>query len=106
MEEPTEVEPAEDWEHRELYDRVKDAIFALPSHFDSDISIEGLDAEDLFSLNSVLAAAIEDNVVKTLNSMRSVWDPEDEYSDCSFMRQAQTFPDVSFSISKEVRQNR
>lgn len=96
MEEPTEVEPAEDWEHRELYDRVKDAIFALPSHFDSDISIEGLDAEDLFSLNSVLAAAIEDNVVRTLNSMRSVWDPEDEYSDCSFMRQAQTFPDVLF----------
>lgn len=96
MEEPEEITPDEDWEHRELYDRVKDAVFALPSYFDSDIQIQGLDAEDLFALNSVLAAAIEDNVVKTLNSMRSMWDPDDEYADCSFIRQSQTFPDVMF----------
>ena len=96
MDEPQEVEPPEDWEHRELYDRIKSAIFALPSRYDSDINIEGLDAEDLFSLNSVLAATIEDNVVETLNEMRSVWDPDDEYADCSFIRQAQTFPDVLF----------
>jgi len=96
MDEPQEIEPDEDWEHRELYNKVKDTIFALPSYFDSDIFIQGLDAEDLFSLNSLLAAAIEDNVVKTLNSMRSVWDPDDEYADCSFVRQSQTFPDVLF----------
>lgn len=94
MEKPQEIEPSDEWEHRELYKNVKDAIFALPSYFESDIFIEGLDAEDLFSLNSVLAAAIEDNVVETLNSMRSVWDPNDEYADCSFVRQSQTFPDV------------
>jgi len=28
--------------------------------------------------------------------MRSVWDPDEEYADCSFIRQAQTFPDVLF----------
>lgn len=96
MEEPQEIQPAEDWEHRELYDRIKDTISALPSYFNSDISINGLDAGDLFSLNSVLATAIENNVVETLNSMRSIWDPDDEYVDCSFKRQAQTFPDVMF----------
>lgn len=96
MDEPQEVEPSEDWEHRELYDRVKSAIFALHSYFDSDISIQGLDAEDLFSLNSVLGAAIEDNVVETLNSMRSVWDPNDKYANYSFTRQSQTFPDILF----------
>lgn len=101
MEEPEEIEPPDDWEHRELYDRVKDAVFALPSYFSSEIMIQGIDAHDLFSLNSVLGATIEDNVVETLNSMRSVWDPDDEYSDCSFVRQAQTFPDVMFVRYKE-----
>ena len=93
-EEPEEVEPAEDWEHRELYDRVKDSLYTLPSYFDSDIFLEGIQAEDVFALNSVLAPAVEDTVVETLNSMRTVWDPEDEYADCSFVRQSQTFPDV------------
>lgn len=101
MEEPQEVEPPENWEHKQLYDRIKSAIFALPSRYDSDINIEGLDAEDLFSLNSVLAATIEDNVVETLNGMRSVWDPDEHYADCSFIRQAQTFPDVLFVRHEE-----
>lgn len=96
MEEPQEVEPSEDWEHRELYDRIKSTISALPSRYESDINIEGLDAEDLFSLSSVLATTIESNVVETLNEMRSVWDPDGEYADCSFIRQSQTFPDVLF----------
>ena len=93
-EEPIEEEPDEDWEHRELYDRVKEALFALPSYFNSEIFLEGIQAEDVFALNSVLAPAVEDTVVETLNSMRSVWDADDEYSDCSFVRQSQTFPDV------------
>lgn len=101
MKEPEEIEPADDWEHRELYDRVKDAVFALPSYFSSEIQIQGIDAHDLFSLNSVLGATIEDNVVETLNNMRSVWDPDDEYADCSFVRQSQTFPDVLFVRHQE-----
>ena len=96
MPEPSEVEPKDEWPHHELYKRVKDALFALPSHFKSDISIRGLDAEDLFSMGGVLAAAIEQNVVDTLNGMRTVWDPNSQYSNCSFVRQAQTFPDVLF----------
>jgi hypothetical protein len=94
--EPTETEPSTDWEHRALYDRVRDAINALPSYFESDISIRGVDAEDLFSLNSLLGTAIENSVVETLNNIRSVWDPNGEYDDCSFIRQPQTFPDVLF----------
>jgi hypothetical protein len=101
MDKPKEVEPSKNWEHRELYKRVKSAIFALQSYFDSDISIKGLDAEDLFSLNSLLGAAIEANVVETLNSMRSVWDPNDRYADCSFTRQSQTFPDILFARHAE-----
>lgn len=96
MPEPEEIEPEQSWQHRDLYDRVKEAVYAVPSYFETDISIEGIEAEDLFNLNSIIGATIEDNVVETLNQMRSVWDPDDEYADCSFIRQTQTFPDVLF----------
>ena len=51
-------------------------------------------ATDIFTLNTALAATIEDSMVKTLNDLRSVWDPRDEYQTYAFVRQPQTFPDV------------
>ena len=51
-------------------------------------------ATDIFTLNTALAATIEDSMVKTLNDLRSVWDPGDEYETYAFVRQPQTFPDV------------
>ncbi len=51
-------------------------------------------ATDIFTLNTALAATIEDSMVKTLNDLRSVWDPKDEYETYAFVRQPQTFPDV------------
>ncbi len=51
-------------------------------------------ATDIFTLNTALAATIEDSMVKTLNDLRSVWDPRDEYETYAFVRQPQTFPDV------------
>ncbi len=74
--------------------RVREAVMALPAYFDSRTNIEGLGATDLFSLNALLASTIEVKVVETLNRMRSVWDPDDEWALHSFERQAQTFPDV------------
>ena len=51
-------------------------------------------ATDIFTLNTTLAATIEESVVKTLNDLRSVWDPKDLYETYAFVRQPQTFPDV------------
>ena len=51
-------------------------------------------ATDIFTLNTALAATIEDSMVKTLNDLRTVWDPKDEYETYAFVRQPQTFPDV------------
>ena len=51
-------------------------------------------ATDIFTLNTALAATIEESMVKTLNDLRSVWDPTDEYETYAFVRQSQTFPDV------------
>jgi hypothetical protein len=48
----------------------------------------------LFSLNSVLGTSIEVQVVHTLNKMRNIWDPDEDWAGYRFERQSQTFPDV------------
>ena len=91
---PAPSEPAATWPHRPLWDGVKNALMALPAHFHSDTFIEGVDATDVFTLNSALGATIESQVVATLNAMRSVWDKADTYRTYTFVRQPQSFPDV------------
>ena len=74
--------------------RVEDALRALPGYFSSSTNIEGIQATDLFSLNTMLGATLEVQVVETLNRIRDVWDPNDNWPLYRFDRQAQTFPDV------------
>lgn len=50
-----------------VYERVREALFALPTYFQSDTSIEGILATDIFTLNAAFGATIEDQVVSTLN---------------------------------------
>lgn len=90
---PTSREP-KDWEHFDLWRDVRRALYAVPDHFTTPTTIEGLMASDIFTLNTPLAATIEEAFVQTLNSLRPVWDPESRYQDYAFSRQAQTFPDV------------
>ncbi len=66
----------------------------MPGHFQTETFISGVMAQDVHTLNAVLGATIEDQAVVTLNTMRSVWDPENKYSLYNFVRQPQTFPDV------------
>ncbi len=77
-----------------LVKNVREALRALPFHFESKTVIAGLDALDLFSLNSVLGGTIEIQTVATLNHIRNVWDPDSEWVDYGFERSSQTFPDV------------
>lgn len=88
------IEPSDDWPHKKLWLGVRDALKALPAHFHSDTFIEGVNATDVFTLNSALGATIENQVVETLNTIRSVWDPENRYGTYLFVRQPQSFPDV------------
>ena len=90
---PGRVEPT-GWQHYDLWRGVRSALFACPDRFSTATTIEGLMATDIFTLNTTLAATIEESVVKTLNDLRSVWDPKDEYETYAFVRQPQTFPDV------------
>ncbi len=91
---PSPTQPDAAWPHYPAYRRVIEAVYAVPAHFNSRTVIEGIPATDIQTLNTVLAAAIEEQVVATLNRMRSVWDPAEEYQTHFFQRQAQVFPDV------------
>lgn len=86
--------PATDSEHYQLYKDVREAIACLPIYFRTETHISGILATDLHTLNTVLGATIEEQVVRTLNLIRNTWDAEEKYALYSFVRQAQTFPDV------------
>jgi hypothetical protein len=86
--------PEPSWEHFALYKSVREAIATLPVYFRTETHISGIMATDLHTLNTVLGATIEEQVVRTLNLIRSAWDPDGRYALYSFVRQPQTFPDV------------
>lgn len=90
---PAPREPTK-WRHYRLWRRVRDALRTVPDHFSSPTVIEGLLVGDIFTLNAPLAATIEEQVVRTLNALRPVWDPDQEHQTYAFVRQPQTFPDV------------
>lgn len=100
---PSRSQPASDWVHYQLYERVRASVYAVSAHFQSGTTIEGVVATDLQTLNQVIGATIEEQVVATLNRMRRVWDPEGEYFRYSFRRQAQVFPDVLLMAEENGR---
>ena len=77
-----------------LVRNVREAITAVPAYFRTATRIEGLDGGELFNLSGVLGSAIEVQVVETLNRIRDVWDPDEQWPRHRFVRSAQTFPDV------------
>ncbi len=97
--EPTLWEPDDSWEHIDVFEAVKKALTALPYSFATDLVITGVAATDLFSFNTSLGASIENQVVKALNEIRPLWDPNQRYLLYRFVRQSQRFPDVILRAS-------
>ena len=100
--EPLRELPTTDWPHYGLYKDVREAIACLPIYFRTETHISGIMATDLHTLNTVLGATIEEQVVRTLNLLRNTWDPDEKYALYSFVRQAQLFPTSSCEASDEV----
>ena len=98
---PTRPTPPQDDPRTRLREGVIDALRALPGYFRSETVIEGLAATDLFSLNAVLGTTIEVQVVRTLNLIRDVWDPDERWARYAFVRQPQTFPDVRLQAERD-----
>lgn len=78
------------------------ALRAIPFHFTSPIVIEGIEATDLFSMNTLLGGAIETQTVTILNSLRAIWDPEGEWANYEFVRFPESFPDVRLVRSRRA----
>lgn len=86
---------------RELHSGVRAALSALPAYFSFPSPLTGIQATDLHSLSTLMGVAIEDQVVEALNGLRTVWDKDHAWSDCSFVRSAQAFPDVRLARRTE-----
>lgn len=85
----------------ELLKNLKEALYALPHYFESPIAIQGLPATDLFSVNTLLGGAIEEQTVRILNNMRNVWDPDGAWFNYKFIRFPESFPDVRLVKSQQ-----
>lgn len=103
---PPPTQPPSTWAHFALWEAVKSALFTLPSRFESELVVSGVLATDLFAFNSSLGATIEEQLVASLNRLRAVWDPDENYAHYSFERQPQTFPDVVLRHSDPTFQPR
>lgn len=68
-------------ERTELRNGIVRALYALPMHFTSPINVEGIEVNDLFSINTLLGGTIEAQTVMLLNSLRSIWDPQGKWAD-------------------------
>ncbi len=89
--------PNKNWKHYQLWNRIKDIIYSLPSYFQTELYIKGINATEIFSVGAVFSSVVENQVVTILNNLRNIWDANNKYFEYSFTRQSQTFPDVLFS---------
>jgi hypothetical protein len=95
MRPPHRVSPPSNWRYRKVWEAVRNrALPELPLHFRSTIQIGGIHATEIYTFGAALSAAIEEEVVRTLNSLREVWDGERTFPNAQFVRQPQRFPDV------------
>lgn len=92
--EPLRQKPNENWEHFSVWQKVYDLIEALPNYFKSEILIKGINVTDIYAVGNLFSAVIEAQIVDMLNKLRDVWDSDNQYSNYTFVRQAQTFPDI------------
>ena len=72
--------------HKTRVDNVKLALAALPTSFTSGTPIEGFQATDILNANAIFGTTNEAEVVADLNNMRSIWDPDDQWSKYAFVR--------------------
>ncbi|UJP40794.1 hypothetical protein [Cellulomonas palmilytica] len=88
-----------------LRNNVESALLALPGHFAFDNPVSGINATDLFNLNTLMGAGIEVEVVRALNGLRDLWDPDNDWKGYTFERSSQAFPDVRLTFRSRERED-
>jgi hypothetical protein len=96
---PSGLHPKE----RVLWEGTRDALLALPFYFKSRLVIQDVLATDLHTFNGSLGATIEQQVVDSLNTLRTVWDPDGAWALYRWERQSQQFPDVVLRMGHLAR---
>jgi hypothetical protein len=91
---PARIKPDRKWTHYRVWERVNTAFYSLPNYFETELVIKGINVTEIFAVGGAFSSVVETQVVTILNSLRSLWDPDNEYFRYAFIRQAQTFPDV------------
>jgi len=94
MEIPQRVIPDTSWRYFDVWDSTKSLLYSIPNHFQSDLSIRGVNVTEIFSVGALFSGILETQIVETLNRMREIWDKDAKYFPYSFVRQPQNFPDV------------
>lgn len=89
--------PDSKWQHYEVWKHIYDLLESLPNYFKSEIVIRGINVTDIYSVGSLFSTVIESQIVDILNRLRDNWDKDNKYSNYSFVRQSQTFPDILFA---------
>lgn len=101
---PQPISPPSSWQYLQIWNAVRNrALPELPKHFRSTIQISGIPATEIYTFGAVLSAAIEEEVVCTLNGLHSLWDSENLHPNARFVRQPQRFPDVLLWMSRKVK---
>jgi hypothetical protein len=94
MEEPKRVIPDTNWLHFDVWNSTKSLLYSIQNHFQTDLSIRGINVTEIFSVGALFSGILETQIVETLNRMRGIWDKDAKYFPYSFVRQPQNFPDV------------
>ena len=94
MEEPKRVIPDTNWLHFDVWNSTKSLLYSIQNHFQTDLSIRGINVTEIFSVGALFSGILETQIVETLNRMRGIWDKDAKYFSYSFVRQPQNFPDV------------
>lgn len=105
MKNPNQPKPEEpkDWEHYELWKKIKKVLENLPNIFESSLNItSAVNVTEIYAFGAVLSNVIEEEVVRSLNKAKREWDPENKYCDYTFIRQPQAFPDVLLMIRRRT----
>jgi hypothetical protein len=94
MEEPKRVIPDTNWLHFDVWNSTKSLLYSIQNHFQTDLSIRGINVTEIFSVGALFSGILETQIVDTLNRLRGIWDKDAKYFPYSFVRQPQNFPDV------------
>jgi hypothetical protein len=67
MEIPQRVIPDTSWRYFDVWDSTKSLLYSIPNHFQSDLSIRGVNVTEIFSVGALFSGILETQIVETLN---------------------------------------